>query len=179
MVKNILLYFDTSALVTEFHNEIDSDLVSKIITSTNRNDLQIISSIWTINEIIAVMDKISQKINEKTGMFELSNIDIKKIVSTIVERIRKIINNENAMFNFVYLDHNIIKDSRILTKDFHLSPTDAIHMFTGYAYNCNYFVTHNKYFINQFPFKKYGEMKLIDLKNENDRKLLESEELNL
>ena len=57
-MKNILLYFDTSALVTEFHNEIDSDLVSKIITSTNRNDLQIISSIWTINEIIAVMDKI-------------------------------------------------------------------------------------------------------------------------
>ncbi len=57
-MKNILLYFDTSALVTEFHNEIDSDLVSKIITSTNRNDLQIISSIWTINEIIVVMDKI-------------------------------------------------------------------------------------------------------------------------
>jgi predicted nucleic acid-binding protein len=80
MVKKILLYFDTSALVTEFHNEIDSDLVSKIITSTNRNDLQIISSILIINEIIEVMDKISQKINEKTGMFELSNIDIKKII---------------------------------------------------------------------------------------------------
>jgi hypothetical protein len=112
-------------------------------------------------------------------MFELSNNDIKKIVSTIVERIRTIISNENTMFKFVYLDHNIITDWRILTKDFHLSPTDAIHMFTRYAYNCNYFVTHNKYFINQFPFKKYGEMKLIDLKNENDRKLLESEELNL
>ncbi len=79
-MKNILLYFYTSALVTEFHNEIDSDLVSKIIIFTNRNDLQIISLIWIINEIIAVMDKISQKINEKTGMFELSNIDIKKII---------------------------------------------------------------------------------------------------
>lgn len=112
-------------------------------------------------------------------MFELSNIDIKKIISTIVERIRTIISNENTMFKFVYLDHNIITDSRILTKDFHLSPTDAIHMFTGYAYNCNYFVTHNKYFINQFPFKKYATMKLIDLTNENGRKLLESEELNL
>ncbi|MGE5633701.1 MAG: hypothetical protein ACM3VV_00575 [Deltaproteobacteria bacterium] len=177
-MKNILLYFDTSALVTEFHHEIDSDLISKIITSTNKNDLQIISSIWTINEIIAVMDKLSQKINEKTGMFELSNNDIKKIISTIVERIRTIISNENAMFKFVYLDHNIITDSRILTKDFHLSPPNAIHMLTGYAYNCNYFVTHNKYFINQFPFKKYAKMKLIDLTNENDRKLLESE-LNL
>jgi hypothetical protein len=39
-----------------------------------------LDSVLTINEIIAVMDKISQKINEKTGMFELSNIDIKKII---------------------------------------------------------------------------------------------------
>ena len=86
----ILLYFDTSALVTAFHHErYNYDLLSKIITtSTNRNNLQIISSIWTINEIIAVMDKLSQKINEKTGMFELSNNDIKNIISTIVERIR-------------------------------------------------------------------------------------------
>lgn len=71
------------------------------------------------------MDKISQKINEKTGMFKLSNNDIKKIISTIVERIRTI-SNENTMLKFVYLDHNIITDSRILTKDFHLSPTCAI-----------------------------------------------------
>jgi predicted nucleic acid-binding protein len=175
-MKNILLYFDTSALVKEFQAGIGTDLVSKI-SSTNRNDIQIISSIWTINEIILVMDKISQKINEKTGMFELSNQDIKKIISTVVERI-KTISKENTMLKFVYLDHNIITESRILTKDFHLSPTDAIHLFTGYAYNCNYFVVHNKYFINQFPFKKYAKMKLIDLTDENDKKILESE-LNL
>ena len=176
MIKNILLYFDTSALVKEFQVGISSSLVSKI-SSTCRNDIQIISSIWTFNEIISVMDKISQKINEKTGMFKLSNNDIKKIISIIVERIRTI-SNENTMLKFVYLDHNIITDSRILTKDFHISPADAIHMFTGYVYDCNYFVAHDKHFINQFPFKKYARMKLIDLTNENDRKLLERE-LNL
>lgn len=175
-MKNILLYFDTSALINAFLYENGPDLISKV-TSTNRNEVHIISSIWTINELIAVMDNISQKINEKTGMFELSNSDIKKIISTIVERIRTI-SNENTIFKFVYLDYKIITNSRILTKDFHLSPTDAIHMFTGYVYSCNYFVVHNKYFINQFPFKKYARMKLIDLTNENDRKLLESE-LNL
>ena len=177
----ILLYFDTSALLTAFHHErYNFDLLSKIITtSTNRNNLKIISSIWTINEIIAVMDRLSQKINEKAGMFELSNNDIKKIISTIVERIRTIIHNNNAMFKFVYLDHDIITDSRILTKNFHLSLNDAIHMLTGYVYDCNYFVVYNKSFIiNQFPFKKYDKMKLIDLTNENDRKLLERE-LNL
>ena len=170
MIKNNLIYFDTSALVKEFQVGISSSLILKI-SSTYRNDIQIISSIWTITDIISVMDKISQKINEKTGMFKLSNNDIKKLISTIVERIRTI-SNENTILKFVYLDHNIITDSRILTKDFHLSPTDALHMFTGYAYDCNYFVVHNKYFINQFPFKKYARMKIIDLTNENDRKLL-------
>jgi hypothetical protein len=29
--------------------------------------------------------------------------------------------------------------------------------------------------VNQFPFKKYASMKLVDLTNENDRKLLENE----
>ena len=174
-MKNTLLYFDTSTLVTEFNREISSDLISKI-TSTNRNDLQIISSIWTINEIIAVMDRLSRKINENTGMFELPNGDIKKIISTMIGRIRA--TNENKMFKFVYLDHQILTDSRTLTKDFHLSPNEAIHMFTGYVYGCNYFVVKDNYFINQFPFKKYAYMKLVDLTNDDDRKLLERE-LNL
>jgi hypothetical protein len=172
-MKNIVLYFDTSALVTGLVNESSSNLISKI-SSIDISNVQIISSIWTMNEIIAFMDRLSQKINEKTGFFELSNIDIQKVISTIVARI-KTISKSSTVFNFVYLDHNIITDSRKLTRDFHLSPNDAIHMCTGYAFNCNYFIVHNKSFVNQFPFKKYATMKLVDLINEKDRKLLENE----
>jgi hypothetical protein len=172
-MKNIVLYFDTSALVTGLVNESSSNLISKI-SSIDISNVQIISSIWTMNEIIAFMDRLSQKINEKTGFFELSNIDIQKVISTIVARI-KTISKSSTVFNFVYLDHNIITDSRKLTRDFHLSPNDAIHMCTGYAFNCNYFIVHNKSFVNQFPFKKYATMKLADLTNEKDRKLLENE----
>jgi hypothetical protein len=172
-MKNIVLYFDTSALVTGLVNESGFDLISKI-SSIDISNVQIISSIWTMNEIIAIMDRLSQKINKKTGFFELSNIDIQKVISTIVARIKTICNS-STIFNFVYLDHNIITDSRKLTRDFHLSPNDAIHMCTGYAFNCNYFIVHNKSFVNQFPFKKYATMKLVDLTNENDRKLLENE----
>jgi hypothetical protein len=172
-MKNIVLYFDTSALVTGLVNESSSNLISKI-SSIDISNVQIISSIWTMNEIIAFMDRLSQKINEKTGFFELSNIDIQKVISTIVARI-KTISKSSTVFNFVYLDHNIITDSRKLTRDFHLSPNDAIHMCTGYAFNCNYFIVHNKSFVNQFPFKKYATMKLVDLTNEKDRKLLENE----
>ena len=79
-MKNIVaLYFDTSALVTGLFNKSSSDLISKI-SSIDISNVQIISSIWTMNEIIAITDRLSQKINKKTGFFELSNIDIKKII---------------------------------------------------------------------------------------------------
>jgi hypothetical protein len=174
-MKNILLYFDTSALVSGLVSKSSSsnNLLSKI-SSIDISNVRIISSIWTMNEIIGFMDKLSQKTNKKTGFFELSNIDIQKVISTIVSRI-KTISKSTRVFNFVYLDHNIITDSRKLTRDFHLTPNDAIHMCTGYTFNCNYFIVHNKSFVNQFPFKKYASMKLVDLTNENDRKLLENE----
>jgi hypothetical protein len=63
-VKKVRLYFDTSTLIKEFRNEIGSDLISKL-TSTDRYDLQIISSIWTINEIIGIIDRLSRTINNK------------------------------------------------------------------------------------------------------------------
>ena len=178
-MKNIVaLYFDTSALVTELFNKSSSDLISKI-SSIDISNVQIISSIWTMNEIIAITDRLSQKINKKTGFFELSNIDIQKVISTIVARIKTISKSSSSkVFNFVYLDHKIIKiitDSRKLTSDFHLSPNDAIHLCTGYIFDCNYFIVYNKSFVNRFPFKKYATMKVVDLTNENDRKMLETE----
>jgi hypothetical protein len=173
-MKNITLYFDTSALVTGLVNKSSSDLISKI-SSIDISNVQIISSIWTMNEIIAIMDRLSQKINKKTGFFELSNIDIQKVISTIVARIKTISKPSSTVFNFVYLDHKIITDSRKLTRDFHLSSNDAIHLCTGYSFNCNYFIVYNKSVVNQFPFKKYAAMKLVDLTNENDRKMLETE----
>ena len=176
-MKNIILYLDTSALVTGLVNKSSSDLISKI-SSIDISNVQIISSIWTMNEIIAITDRLSQKINKKTGFFELSNIDIQKVISTIVARIKTISKSSSTAFNFVYLDHKIIKiitDSRKLTQDFHLSPNDAIHLCSEDAFNCNYFIVYNKSFVNQFPFKKYATMKLVDLTNENDRKMLETE----
>ena len=174
-MKNIVaLYFDTSAMVTGLVNKSSSGLKSKI-SSIDISNVQIISSIWTMNEIIAIMDRLSQKINKKTGFFELSNIDIQKVIFTIVARIKTISKSSSTAFNFVYLDHKIITDSRKLTREFHLSPNDAIHLCSGDAFNCNYFIVYNKSFVNQFPFKKYATMKLVDLINKNDRKILETE----
>ena len=174
------LYFDTSAILKEFVNEIGSDLISKI-TSTNTHDVQIISSIWSINEAISVIDRLTKKKdkNQKKVKLETLNLAISTvqlIISTFAGRIRE--TNENSFFRFVYLDHAIITDSRVLIKDFHLSPNDAVHIFTGYVYDCNYFLVQDKNLIKEFPLKKYYNMKLIDLANEDDRIFLEKE-LNL
>lgn len=173
-MKNNILYLDTSALVTGLVDKSSSDLISKI-SSIDISNIQIISSIWTMNEIIAFMNRLLQKINTKTGFFELSNIEIQKVISTIVARIKTISKPSTTRFNFVYLDHKIITDSRKLTREFHLSPNDAIHLCTADAFNCNYFIVYNKSFVSQFPLKKYATMKLVDLTNENDRKMLETE----
>src|ERR1044072_2025226 len=100
------------------------------------------------------MDRLSQKINKKTAFFELSNIDIWKIISTIVARIKTISKSNSTAFNFVYLYHKIITHSRMLTRDFHLSPNDAIHLCSGDEFNCHYFIIHNKSFVTRFPIKK-------------------------
>jgi hypothetical protein len=174
-VKKVRLYFDTSTLIKEFRNEIGSDLISKL-TSTDRYDLQIISSIWTINEIIGIIDRLSRTINEQTKRPELTNPDIQQIISTLVERIKT--TNENSFYRFVYLDHPIITDSRTLITDFHLSPNNAVHVFTGFVYDCDYFLVQNKKLIKQFSSKQYLTMRLIDLTDDDDRKFLENK-LNL
>ena len=62
-MKNIVaLYIDTSAMVTGLVNKSSSGLKSKI-SSIDISNVQIISSIWTMNVIIAIMDRVSQKKN--------------------------------------------------------------------------------------------------------------------
>jgi hypothetical protein len=110
-VNNFLkksLYFDTSALLKEFVNEIGSDLISKI-TSPNTNDIQIISSVWSIKK-------------PKNVILEPPYLAISTVQLIILHLYEGSEPNENSFFRFVYLNHAIITDSRVLIKDFHLSP---------------------------------------------------------
>lgn len=53
------VYFDTSAVIKEFVPEVGSDLIDKITTSAREGKLQIITSVWAINEAIAVIDRLT------------------------------------------------------------------------------------------------------------------------
>jgi predicted nucleic acid-binding protein len=108
--------------------------------------------VWSINEAISVIDRLTKNINKKPKDVILDIPTVQLIISTFVERIRA--TTENSFFRFVYLDHPIITDSRILIKDYHLSPNDAVHIFTAHVYDCNYFLVQDKKLIKEVPTKK-------------------------
>jgi predicted nucleic acid-binding protein len=52
------LYLDTSAIIKEFvPEEIGSDLIIKLVNLAIKKKIQIVTSTWTINEFLAVIDK--------------------------------------------------------------------------------------------------------------------------
>ncbi len=55
------LYFDTSAVIKEFSPEVGSELIDKLTTKAREGDIQIVSSVWMINEALAVIDRKFRK----------------------------------------------------------------------------------------------------------------------
>ena len=89
------------------------------------------------------------------------------IIATISQRVKD--SSETAAFFFAPIAHEIVANSRPLIKDFHVSPDDALHLYTGWIYNCDYFLIHDYKIINSIRSKVAEGMAVIDLDNETDR----------
>ncbi len=96
------VYFDTSALFKEFENTIGSDLVDKIIVNAKEGKVQIISSIWSINEAVAVIDRKYRK-------GELQDTEAQIIFATLSDRIST--STEKASFSFKRITHSVVTNS--------------------------------------------------------------------
>ena len=59
------LYFDTSALIKEFVVETGSDLVDEVVNSAKAGNLQIVTSVRSINEAIAVIYRLAIRQDQK------------------------------------------------------------------------------------------------------------------
>lgn len=93
-----LVYFDTSALIKEFVNEVGTDLVNKVTTAAREANIQIVSSVWSLNEAIAVVDRLSRNKEEETEKPKLSQTERQEIIATIVQRVRN--SRQDATFSF-------------------------------------------------------------------------------
>ncbi|MGC1134095.1 MAG: type II toxin-antitoxin system VapC family toxin [Nitrososphaeraceae archaeon] len=160
------LYFDTSAIIKEFVNEVGSELIDKVTTSAREGHLQVVSSVWSINEALAVIDRKYKK-------NEITQVQIQTVISTFAKRM--IDSSQKSNFFFAPLDHTILVNSREAIKDFHISPSDALHLYTGWVYDCACFLVQDRNFVKQIPMKQYKDVKIIDLAFEADRKYLETE----
>jgi len=162
------VYFDTSAVIKEFVPEVGSDLVDDVSNAARAGKLQIITSAWSINEAVAVIDRLARK-----PRHPLSKAEQQQIIATIVERVRD--TGEHAAFRIAPIDHVIVASSRLLIDGLHVSADDALHVYTGWIYDCGHFFIHDNKIVHRLKAASIEDMKVIDLGNEQDRALARAE----
>jgi predicted nucleic acid-binding protein len=159
------IYFDSSAFAKVFTNEDGSDLAKDIIKVVERghHNIELIMSIWTINETIAAIDKKAHKIHE------LSPTESNQIIAAILLRTKQY-SKANSGIIFVPLEDEIIKASTVLIHSLHVSADDALHIFTAFAHSCQYFICHDKHMLKadgQIPLAHHESpilnMRIIDI----------------
>ena len=99
----------------------------------------------------------------------LSIAEQQQIIATFVERIRD--SNERAAFRITPIEHVIVANSRLLIDRLHISADDALQVYTGFIYDCDYFFIHDNNLVHRLKAASIQGMKIIDLANEKDRAL--------
>jgi predicted nucleic acid-binding protein len=167
------VYFDTSAVIKEFVVEKGSELIDKITNAARNQKLQIVSSAWSINESIAVIDRLSRQKFEETGNPKLSTHEKQEIISTFVERVSE--SDEKSNFFFAPIAHEIVSKSRVLIDGYHISADDALHVYTAYIFDCTFFLIHDHKTVNRIKKGLENDMKVIDLGEDSDLEYVASE----
>lgn len=163
-----LVYFDTSAVIKEFVPEVGSDLVDDVSIAAKAGKLQVVMSVWSINEAVAVIDRLTRRPKDP-----LSQSERQQIIATFAERIRD--SNEDASYRITPIEHVIVTESRLLIDQIHISPDDALHLYTGWIYDCDYFFIHDKKIVEKLKKVSIQGMKLINLADAKDRALARRE----
>jgi predicted nucleic acid-binding protein len=162
------IYFDSSAYTKVFSkHEIGSNAARKIIeyVETN-NNIQIIMSVWTINETIAAID---QKANQR---HEVSKREAQISIATIIRKTLEY-SKYNSRIIFIPLDNTIVKESLPFIYDSHISADDALHIFTAFLHDCEYFICQDNG-IKQKIDKKLSlrpekiKMRVLDITKKDD-----------
>ena len=165
------VYFDTSAVIKEFVPETGSDLVDDTINAAKSGDIQVYTSVWSVNEAVAVVDRLTRRPADP-----LSAAEQQQIIATFTERIRD--SGEHAAYRVTPIEHVMVTGSRLLIDQLHISPDDALHIYTAWIYDCDYFFIHDDKIVKRLKQASIQDMTVIDLGDEKDKALARSQ-LNL
>jgi predicted nucleic acid-binding protein len=133
------IYFDSSAYTKAFANEEGSDIAKRIIKlAETTNDIQIIMSVWTINEALSAIDQKAYQTREITEK------QSKQAIATVLQRSIEYPRTGKSNIYFAPVEHEIIKGSTVLIHSLHISADDALHVFTAFYHNCEYSICRDK-----------------------------------
>jgi hypothetical protein len=122
--------------------------------------IQILLSIWAINEAIAAIDR---KYNQRR------EITLKDRNAAIVDILQQGIDWSDPKYNvyFVPLDKIILEKSVPLVMELHISADDAIQVYTSYVMHCEAFVCSDAHIKKQVDYK-IEDMRILDITNSHE-----------
>ena len=142
--------------------------MDEVSNAAKAGKLQIITSAWSINEAIEVIDRLGRRPKDP-----LTKGERQEIMATFTERFGA--TNEHSAFRIALIDHPIVSRSRLLIDELHISADDALHIYMGWVYDCSHFLIHDNKITQRLKATPLEGMKIIDLGNDNDRKIARAE----
>lgn len=155
------VYIDTSAFVKLFYTkEVGSDIVKQLFELANAKRIHIVISFWAANEALAAVDRLYHK--RKLITRDQRNV----IIATIIRRIKswsepKATSGSTPSITCVYVDNDLVKASREFILVSHISADDALHLYSGHAKDCDYFVHRDRKLKD--VGEKIDDMKLVNV----------------
>jgi predicted nucleic acid-binding protein len=124
------IYFDSSVYVKAFSKEPGTDVVNQLLQLAYDGRLEILLSVWAINETFAAIDR---KIRRK----EIASEQEKMIFATFFQDFVTW-SESSRHVTFIPLDPIVVERSRDLIVELHVSADDAIHLYTAFVKRCEY-----------------------------------------
>jgi predicted nucleic acid-binding protein len=137
----IKIYFDSSAYVKLFKQEPGTESASLLFRLAHDKRIQILMSYWTINETSAAIDRTYRR-------GEISDENYPIIRATLLKNLI-LYGDQGSNVGIVPLHNSILRNSIDVINQFHVSADDALHLYTAFAMNCNYFLCDDYKLLNK------------------------------
>jgi predicted nucleic acid-binding protein len=135
------LYFDSSAYVKLFKQEPGTETASLLFRLAHDKRIQILMSYWTINETTAALDRTFRRGEILEEYYPI-------IRATIIKNLM-LYGDQGSNVGIVPLHNSILRYSIDVINQLHVSADDALHLYTAYAMNCDYFLCDDYKLVNK------------------------------
>lgn len=137
----IKLYFDSSAYVKLFKQESGTATANLLFRLAHDKRIQILMSYWTINETTAALDRTYRR-------REISDENYPIIRATLIKNLI-LYGDEGSSVGIVPLPNVILRHSIDVINQFHVSADDALHLYTAFVMNCDYFLCDDRKLVSR------------------------------